>query len=272
MKKKIGILLVAILTLCAGIFFWHLVAMSKEEVIDVNKILENPDEYNNPISLNSLSDKQKFQVIISFNDLLYENCKDGKLNEKCTTYFLYSYMNVMLNLQQAYNTHSTDILNSTYLDFKSKYDLLTEDDFKGFAVPLLTQFCRAGVILDETERIYWVQKVIDVNKTIWQSTDMQIFYLKSCMRVLNITQLSEKTGIKLEELNSKICNMVSTLRDVNTKDLCCVVDYLSMKRFCGVNITTEDRVLVEDLISKKYESYHQNDCMNALSKLYNSIK
>ncbi len=254
-------------------------AVHQKEIINITEMLRNPDEYVNSIFLGNLTSVQKNYVINSLNRLLYEKCKYGKLNENCTTYFLYYYTktrNTLGGFPEAEYNNTLKTIRSTYFDLYYKFGTLTEDDLKGFVVPLLAQFCNMQVInstgrfywLTEMGRTYWAKEIIDVNKTSLQSTDMQIFYLQSCMRVLNITQLSKKTGMDLKELNSKMCNMLPNLKNINTEDLCYVSDYLNMKKFCEARITAEDKVFVEGLLSKEYESYYQKDCMNKLSRTY----
>lgn len=285
------IILFTVIIIGIGLYYFFAVyEKQKPEKIGVNEILNNPDEYNNPIYIRTLSSSQQVQLADSFDNLLYENCKDGKLNENCTLYFVYSYINARINLGEVgyipkdstEYTHVTSILRNVYSDINSNFVTLKEDDLKGFLVPVLAQFCRIKVATDEgkllyywindTSRIYWAQKIIDINKTSWQSTDMQIFYLKLCTQVRNITQLSIMTGMNSEELNSKLCNMLPNLKDVNTEDLCYVNDYLKTKIFCEADITTEDKAIMNNLLSKEYGSYYQNDCKNKLSEVNSLLK
>lgn len=267
MKKTIIVSIVLILLIGIGVYFFYYA--KPKEMTGVNKILDNPDEYNNGVYLSNLTDKQKNQVLDSFDVLLAENCKDGKIAGNCTAYFLNSYVSVKIILRELPELKYKSILTSTYLDLKSKYEILTEADLKTFIVPLLTGFCKIN-IFNETEKISWMQKLVDVNKTDWQSTDIQIYYAIVCMNVTNMTRLNEITGISKMKLNNKICNILPSLNDINTKDLCYVNDYIREKKFCEINSTAEDKNLVNDLLSKEYDTYYQNSCKLKLFKVTNS--
>lgn len=290
MKRKVeSMAFILIIILCIGLYFYYYPPTKPEETVDINKILYNPNEYNNPTYLKTLSDGQKTQLIDSFDNLLYENCKDEKLNEDCSPYFVYSYLKTKFILGQSGYTSKNPEKDYDIIDNKIRKiylnsldsSILTEDDLKGFVVPLLAEMCTIGFSngtyvsyvywFPEQTRIYWMQKLLDINKTNWQSTDMQIYYSINCLGALTVNDLSRRSGIDQDELNNRICNILPTFSNINQEDLCEIFDYLKIKRFCLINITADERTLVENLLSKDYESNYQKGCKEKLSGLYNLI-
>lgn len=289
MKRKITLAVSIIIIVAACAYFYFL---KPKEAIEINKILENPNEYSTPAYLRSLSIEQRTRLIDDFNNLLYENCKDGKLNENCTPYLVYSYLRTRLTIaefevfpdpEKEFRNMDKVVLNNTipniYLNSLKDLPTLTEDDLKGFVVPLLTKMCMLrfsnGTHLIPTwwfpygEKIDWAKKIIYINKTNWHSTDMQIYYLVNCINARTVNESSQKLNISLDELSNRICNILPTFSNINQEDLCEIFDYLKIKRFCLINITADERTLIENLLSKDYESNYQKDCKWKLLRLYN---
>lgn len=280
MKRKVLIIFVAIIILCtiSVIYYYYSITTSKE--IDVNKLLDNPDEYNNPIYLMPFSLKERLKLHNSMTESLFEKCENGKVEGNCTHYFLLSYINMMINSDTRiitpryetttpYHQDYLNLLRSLYSDFKSQYETLTEDDLKGFTIPILVGCCNLNLnIISTPDRIYWMTKILDINKTNSHSTEMQILYLSACMEIHNVTFLNAV----LNDLNreGEVCSMLPEKEDVNMENPCSIYDYINAKRFCGVSLT-EDKDMVESSLSTDYDAYYQKLCNYRLVQLYNFI-
>ncbi len=274
-KKRVW-LAVVILVIALSIGVYYIYANLKTKEI-INKILENPDEYNTPLFLRSLTAGQQRQLLISMDELLFDKCGGGRIWGDCTRYFLLSYMQMKINLGvrlgvMAYSEQPaySKLLKTIYSDFRSQYKTLTENDLKGFTIPIVTSFCRINLI-NNIERISWLDNVINVNKTSSQATDVQIFYAINCFssnRTIDIKDLSNVTGKALEQLKSKICNNLPSVSDAN--NVCLVFDSLDAKRFCAISLV-EDKALMGNLLSKQYSTNYQKACQTRLSWLYNQI-
>jgi len=277
LKLTILIIIPLIVLISCAVLYFSLICKETKDATDsnktvgINEIFKNPNEYNNPTYLQSLPTDQRENIINSFNYLLEEECGNGELNKNCTSYLLYSYMTLFLNVGQYPSSESMNIINNTYLDFKSGIETLTESNLKGFDIPLLSTFCRMGILNDE-ERIYWLKKLLDINKTNWKSTDMQLFYVKWCLGARNITHLSEISELDLKDLNKKMCDVLPELKDTGVEDLCDVFDCMNTRAFCLIDITSEDKNILESLISKECETNYQKNCKEKLLKFYNMYK
>lgn len=274
MKRSItAVVLIAVIALSVILYF----QLKPEEISKiVSRILENPDEYNNPLYLRSLTLDEKRELNSYIDGLLFDTCKDRKIAGNCTNYFVLSLMQMKINMETLPITmvptekaNYLILLIGIYSDLRSKYDTLTEDDLTGFTIPLVTSFCRLQLI-NETERMFWLDNILNVDKTSSHTTGIQIFYAMNCFStdtnnpVADITELSSVTGKTVQELNSKICNNLPSV----TGDICLVFDALEAKRFCMLSLA-EDKSLMENLLAKEYSTNHERLCEMKLSRLYN---
>lgn len=251
----------------------------------LNNIINDPDEYLSHKYFDALTIDEKQQLYLLSNELFDDNCKEGKLNERCSLSFLYKYISIR---GWCFDTNlpldKKPILDKLYLEIERNYDNLTESDLGGFLVPTVTAFCRnalnnltidyrtlkeqqnkrlmeleSGIKMYDTvesemynnQRFMWFHRFTNVNKTTWDSTELQIYYIRQCMMINTISFLKEYVGnrMTLEEANS-VCNILPTMEDINLKDLCQISDVINVKNFCEIEITQKDINVVRDAISE----------------------
>ncbi|MFH0832588.1 MAG: hypothetical protein V1900_02640 [Candidatus Aenigmatarchaeota archaeon] len=259
--KSSWILAIFIIVALSLIYYYNLQKLPSTP-LNINEIWSNLNEYNNPRYFNSLTQEQRNQIA---NDLdrLFDDCNSKK---NCAVPFLFVYMQMKANLgfePFEIMRDRTDAIMSAYNNLPST---LTENDLKGFYIPFITKLCRFGM-LDRTSELSWANKIMGVEKTKWESTYMQIYYFVDCMHANNISDLSTNSGIPMEELNSKVCNILPSIQDMNQKDLCEVFDYMLAKRFCLAEITAEESAVAESLLSNEYNFIYQIGCKAKLTRI-----
>ena len=65
----------------------------------------------------------------------------------------------------------------------------------------------------------------------------------------------EILAISSDELNEKLCQTLLDIQNINQNDTCTVFVYLKIKQFCDIDITSDEKVMAEKLVSQKYKYY-----------------
>ncbi|MFH0832591.1 MAG: hypothetical protein V1900_02655 [Candidatus Aenigmatarchaeota archaeon] len=289
MKRKVELtVFFLIIILCIGLYYYQF--SKNEEIIDPNKILENSAQYANKLYLENLSNTQRAQLVKSFNNLLYERCKNWALNENCNVHFIYTYLRtrfVIVEIENApigwgnMNSIDNEIFNhkivEIYLNLLKDYPTLREDDLNGYLVPLLIQMCNTHFFngtdkfptywFSDQDKTYWAEKIILIDKKNWISTYMQISYMVECIKADTTKDLSQRLNMSLNKLNNMVCNILPAFNNIIREDPCKIHNYLRIKQFCSINITEEERASAENILLKDYESNHQKECKAMLKSI-----
>lgn len=257
-RKKLWLIIPIVITL---FIFYYLLTNTTNKTIKLNDIFNNLTEYDNSMYLNSLNQKQKDQLIASLNQSFYEECKN---KDTCTVPYLSVYMDIMMNL----GVHEDKILKdkeSIVISFYSSLPHeLTEQDLNGFEIQFLTNLCKVGVV-NQTEKLSVGKRIINIERNNPFLAYKHISYFIKCLDAETIDELSNITSISLNELNNKLCNNLPAFQYINQNDSCQVLAYLRIKKFCGIEIMSDERSVENILLLNKYESYYQKNCKVELS-------
>jgi len=260
MKKKNNkymLLFIFFLVFAILLFSYLVIKTSKKTAVDLNHILENLTEYNNPTYLNTLSTKQKKQLIDSLEQTFYDICSN---KDKCSIPFLFVYMDIKLNSGLSPDeilSGKEYIITSVYSDLSHN---LTEYELKGFKVPFLIDLCKVG-FLNQSEKIFWGREL-----SKFPINYKSILYFNECLGINTISDL--KKIYEIEEKSTCI-----TLPTLDVTDCCQLFINLRVLNFCENeeiknNSFFYEKSIVNFFLSKEYKSFYEENCKNSLSKLY----
>jgi len=231
---------------------------------ETNKIFGNLTEYNNPLYMSTLTETHRNDFLMNLDQMFNVKCD---LNNKCSVSFLSVFIDMKTNL----GIPKDDILKnrehataSTYLKIPHK---LTENELKGFEIPLLINLCKVG-FLNQTEKVIWGERIIDIEKSdLSLSSYKQILYFIDCLNMNTINDLNKSD---VDKIKNKLCS--NAQQDIiNIFNPCEVFVNLRVKHFCGIEVTSDEKIITDTILSEKYYSYSSRYCQDKLSNNYNQF-
>jgi len=228
-------------------------------------MLGDPLSFDNLVAVENLSTTQKQALVNSLNLLFSENCEYRELDEKCSLQFLHKYMftRELINfyIEAPIEPANRDILLDIYSDLESSYGrMLSEQDLNNtFLHSVIRDMCVIG-IFNRTVASDWTERFINIEKTSWKTTSMQLYFVLGCSQVYNFTEIFG------ESLRDKICTVLPTVRDMDLSDICLVRDYVVTKAFCKVPLSQEEKDMIYDSISAEPEDGYESECKIRLSQ------
>jgi hypothetical protein len=235
--------------------------VSTSTYISLESLYGNLTEYDNPEYMATLTQEQKNNISTDLDKLFYLKCQ---VQKDCTISFLSTYIDLKENL----GISAEEIMKNKETEFLAAYSKipinLTENELKRFEIPLLTKLCNIG-ILNQTEKDSWGKRILNIEKSDTSIGNYkQILYFIQCLNISNIDKINY-AGINREEINNELCSISSNLNIINN---CNFLVNLRIKKFCGIQITEDDKTLADIHLSENYNSYYIKNCQNILSKEY----
>jgi len=232
---------------------------------NISAVMSDLSEYNNQLYMNTLTKQERDNLSTELDNLFHQNCE---VHGGCSIAFLSVYIDIKRNLGIPLNEilqGREDVFMSAYSQIPYK---LTENELKGFEIPFLIKICKSDII-NQTEKISWGKRVVNIERSNLSSYK-QILYSIECLDADSISDLSKTTGTDLDNLNTKLCNnIVTSILYVN--DVCNFFVNLKMKKFCGIEITSNEQISADMILSQKYEKFYHKNCQDKLSKDYNDF-